>query len=344
MFGREHQLTAGALYADQDVDASSYTTSETVMVPSLFDWGRGVPALNFDNVPQYSTTEGHEQLGIYAAAKLNLTDDLTAIIGNRITNYETEATSPWASSKYENDHVNTPYAGLIYDITDIISAYASYTEIFQPQEARNANNELIGPIEGSNMEVGVKGDFFNEALSASFAIYEVEEDNLAVADPNNTEPLPGTTLFPSIGVKGAKSKGYEIELNGKPTEQLNIFLSYTHNDAEDADGTDYAPYLPESMVKASALYEVTETLTLGINANWQSEMSNPGAGPNAETFVQDSYSVVNLMARYRLSRDWELMANVNNVFDEKYFSSIDFYNQGYFGAPRNAQVSVKYSW
>ena len=103
--------------------------------------------------------------------------------------------SPWATSDYENSSVNTPYLGLVYDVTDIISTYASYTEIFQPQNAFNADGELIGPVEGSNSEIGIKGDFFNEALSASFAIYKIKEDNLAINDPDNTDPLPGTTIL-----------------------------------------------------------------------------------------------------------------------------------------------------
>ena len=344
LFGREHQLTAGALYAEQDVNASSFGTADTIIVPSLFDWGNGVPAPDFASTPQYSTTDSHTQQGIYVAAKLSLTDDLTAIVGNRITDYGTEATAPWATSQYENDSVNTPYIGAVYAITDIISAYASYTEIFQPQSARNADNALIGPIEGANTELGIKGDFFNEALSASVAVYKIEEDNLAIADPNNTAPLPGTNIFPSIGVKGAESQGVEVELNGKPTDTLTLFVSYTHNTAENADGDNYAPFLPENMVKASVLYEVTDEVTFGANANWQSEMTNPGAGPGGETFVQESYAVVNLMASYEFAPKWQLSANINNIFDEKYFSSIDFYNQGFFGAPRNAEVSVRYSW
>jgi len=344
LFEREHQLTAGLLHAVQDVNATSYGTADAIDIPSLFDWGQGVPELNFLSTPSYSTTEAHTQQGAYVAAKLSLTDNLTAILGNRITNYEYDATAPWASSKYDNDSVNTPYAGLVYAVNDFISVYTSYTEIFQPQEARNVNNELIGPVEGKNLELGIKGDFFNDRLSASAAIYEVEEDNLAIADPNNTEPLPGTTIFPSIGVKGAKTTGFEVELNGHLTEQINILLSYTYNDAEDVDGTNYAPFLPKSMVKASALYDVSEDITVGINANWQSKTENPGVGPNTETFTQDSYTVINLMGSYQLAANWQLSANINNLFDEKYFSSIDFYNQGFFGAPRNAQVSVRYSW
>lgn len=344
LFGREHQLTAGLLQSEQSVDSTSYGTSDAIVVPSIFDWGNGVTAINFNEVANYSTQELYKQKGAYVAAQLNLTDDITAILGNRITTYDTLVVSPFAPSDYKNSAVNTPYLGLVYDVNEMISTYASYTEIFQPQQDRDANGALIGAKEGSNAEVGVKGGFFNDALSASVAVYKIKEDNLAVADPNNTAPLPGTNMFPSIAVNGAESEGYELELNGKPTDTVNIFFSYTHNESTDRDGSDYAPYLPEDMVKASVLYTATDALKLGVNANWQSDVSNPGAGPNGETFYQDSYAVVNAMARYQLSQNWNLNLNVNNLFDEKYYSSIDFFNQGFFGAERNVELSVKYAW
>ncbi|ATZ73300.1 TonB-dependent siderophore receptor [Idiomarina sp. X4] len=343
LLGREHQLTAGALYAEQDVNATSYGITDTIVVPSLFDWGNGVPRPNFSDTPSYSTLESHTQEGIYAAAQLSLTDEFTAIIGNRLTNYDSLSEAPWAVSDYENSSVNTPYIGLVYDVTDIISTYASYTEIFQPQQALDVNGELIGPKEGTNSEIGIKGDFFNEALSASFSVYKVKEDNLAIDDPNSTGPIPGTQIEASIGVSGAESEGYELELNGKPTDTVNIFFSYTHNESTDRDGSDYAPHLPEDMMKASVLYTATNAFKLGVNANWQSEVSNPTV-PEMPTFHQDSYTVVNAMANYNLGKNLELSLNVNNLFDEKYYSSIDFYDQGFFGAERNFELSLKYAW
>ncbi|MGM7319047.1 TonB-dependent siderophore receptor [Idiomarina sp. ST10R2A5] len=352
LFGREHQLTAGALYSKQDVSSQQYGAIDDgrfefneykqIVLGNFFNWGNGIDRPTFGGAPSIST-EAIKQQGIYAAAQFSLTDELTAILGNRLTTYDTQAQSPWATSNYENSNVNTPYVGLVYDVTDIISTYASYTEIFQPQNALDVNGELIGPVEGSNAEVGVKGDFFNEALSASFAVYKVKEDNLAISDPDATGPIPGTEIDPSIGVDGAESEGYELELNGKPTDALNIFFSYTHNESTDRDGSDYAPYLPEDMIKASVLYTATDALKLGVNASWQSEVSNPTV-IGMPTFYQEGYTVVNAMANYQIGKNLDLSLNVNNLFDEKYYSSIDFYDQGFFGADRNFELSLKYAW
>ena len=38
-----------------------------------------------------------------------------------------------------------PYAGLTYDINDTYTAYASYTEIFQPQNARDTSGGILPP-------------------------------------------------------------------------------------------------------------------------------------------------------------------------------------------------------
>lgn len=339
LFGREHQLTAGALHSEQDISSDSFYATSTVSIGSLFDWGNGPERPPLQQSP--SVSYGTEtQSGIYAAAQLNVYDDVTVILGNRLSDYKIKGTG----DNYEQNSVSTPYAGLVYDVSDVVSAYVSYTEIFQPQSNKDANNRRLDPIEGSNVEAGVKGDFFNEGLTASFAVFKVKEDNVGKLDLNNPEPLPdGSSAY--IGVEGAESEGYELELNGKPTDSLNIFFSYTHNESEDQDGSNYTPYLPEDMVKASVLYTASDALKMGVNANWQSKiLSNPNIGPNGETFTQDSYTVVNAMVNYKLSQSWDLSFNINNLFDKKYYSSIDFFNQGFFGAPRNVELSVKYAW
>lgn len=99
----------------------------------------------------------------------------------------------YATNSIELDHtsVNTSYAGLVFDVYDSISIYTSYTEIFQAQNAKDVNGQRLEPVEGSNIEAGIKGDFLNEELTASFAVYKVEEDNVAARDPINEDVRAG---------------------------------------------------------------------------------------------------------------------------------------------------------
>ena len=308
-------------------------------IPSLLTWDGSVRRPNFSDTP-FTVEASDTQKGVYAAAQLSLHDNWTLILGNRISSFTVD--TPTQSNVTKHSGVNTPYAGLVFDVMDNVSIYTSYTEIFLPQNARNANNERLDPTEGSNIELGVKGDFFNEKLTASVAFYKVEEDNVAANDPNNMDLLPDGTL-PAIGIKGAKTNGYEIEVNGKPSDSLTLYWSYTYNDAQQANGAALSPFLPEKMTRLSAIFDVNEQAQVGINVNWQSDISLPSAGPQNQTFEQGSYAVVNVMGSYEINNDWKLNANINNLLDEKYFSSIDFFNQGILLKPISSPLSASIS-
>lgn len=338
LLGREHQLTTGLLYSEQDIVADSFYTTDVLTVGNFLEWDGSIAEPSYPAVPL--TDAGTEtQKGFYAATQLNVHDQVTLILGNRFSQYELDSTL----DRYEHDSVNTPYAGIVVDVSDVVSVYTSYTEIFLPQNARDVNNRRLDPVEGTNVEAGVKGDFLNEALTASFAVFQVEKDNVAEPDPDFTTPLPDGS-FPQRAVKGTSNKGYELELTGQPNEAVDLYFSYTHSESERADGSAFNTFLPDNMLRASALYRISDPITVGANVNWQSSISQPGIGPNGETAEQDAYTLVNLMARYQLSENLETRLNIRNLFDTKYYSSIDFFNQGFLGAPRSVQLSLSYSW
>ncbi|MGK5046249.1 TonB-dependent receptor domain-containing protein [Janthinobacterium sp. GB4P2] len=73
----------------------------------------------------------------------------------------------------------TPYAGLVYDLGQHWSAYASYTCIFTPQSQRDVNSRFLAPLEGKHYEVGAKGEFFGGKLTTSAAVFQLKQENLA---------------------------------------------------------------------------------------------------------------------------------------------------------------------
>ncbi|BFL84001.1 hypothetical protein LFREDSHE_24510 [Shewanella baltica] len=83
---------------------------------------------------------------------------------------------------------------------------------------------------------------------------------------------------------------------------------------------------------------------MGGNLSWQSKIYVENAGPNGTSSEQDSYFIANLMASYQITDDAIVRLNIRNVFDEKYYSSIDFYDQGFFGEPRNVELSLSYNF
>ncbi|MFY9110166.1 TonB-dependent receptor, partial [Aliarcobacter butzleri] len=59
---------------------------------------------------------------------------------------------------------------------------------------------------------------------------------------------------------------------------------------------------------------------------------------------QESYVLVNAMAKYKIDKDLSVQLNVNNIFDEKYYTNIGFYNQVSYGDPRNFTLTMKYDF
>ena len=59
---------------------------------------------------------------------------------------------------------------------------------------------------------------------------------------------------------------------------------------------------------------------------------------------QSAYTLVNLMARYDISDKLFVAANLNNLTNEKYLTSRYWADQGYYGAPRNATVSLNWKY
>ena len=70
---------------------------------------------------------------------------------------------------------------------------------------------------------------------------------------------------------------------------------------------------------------------------------NPGTGLT-EKVGQPAYTVVNLMAEYRIDEHVSAQLNLNNAFDETYFNNNAWFAGYVYGEPRNARVTLKYAF
>ncbi|WP_350156075.1 TonB-dependent receptor domain-containing protein [Pseudomonas kurunegalensis] len=128
-----------------------------------------------------------------------------------------------------------PYSGLIYDLTPEQSLYASYTDIFKPQTAVDRTGKVLDPVIGKNYEMGWKGEFYEGRLNASAAVYLIKRDNFAEDDTG--VPIPGVAnSTASRAVKGAETKGIDLELSGEVADGWNVHTGYSHSRTENAHG------------------------------------------------------------------------------------------------------------
>jgi outer membrane receptor for ferric coprogen and ferric-rhodotorulic acid len=289
------------------------------------------------------------QSAIYGTTRISLFDGLKLIGGGRLSNFKRDEEAAAFNEAFSLSYkgIFTPYAGVIYEITDALSAYASYTNIFKPQgDYRDRNGDLLSPLEGNAYEAGLKALLLDGQLLATAAVYRIEQDNLAVPDPGQF--VPGTSDPAYRGAKGTIAKGYELEVVGKITPQWDVSAGWSHYRAKDADGVHVLSHQPRRVFNFATRYDFTgavDGLSVGGAMKWESRppvtAENPGTGLQ-ERIGQPAYALVNLMARYDISDDFSLQLNVDNLFDKRFYSGNSWFPGFVFGEPRNAKLILRH--
>ena len=347
---RQHDLRFGvtSTFGQDDHQAFGSSFDYSPLPGSIFDWSGDFDLTPYQGDLSVRSLTKINQTGIYGSGKFSLTDDLSLIAGSRVVFYDYKFDTEdfnsgvTTSQRSKRNGEWIPYAGLVYDLDDNWSVYGSYTSIFKQQSYRDKNNAIIDPTTGSNFEAGLKGAFYDDQLNVSLAGFYVTQDNLATRDRSVSLILPdGSNPYRTID--GAVTKGIELEVSGEVLPGWQLGGGFTHSRTEDADGQRISTVIPQNMIRLATTYHVPDTgLTVGGNVSWQSKIFNTWSWPASGTAVQDSYAVVGLMAKYDFDQGVTASLNVNNVFNEKYYSSFDeTYATGNFGAPRNVTFTLK---
>jgi outer membrane receptor for ferric coprogen and ferric-rhodotorulic acid len=351
LLGGQHDLALGAM-------ASRVTGGWTNRDPIAID-----PIANFNSFdgrlaePEWGDRYAMSGLGnttqaaIYGSARINLIGGLKLIGGGRLSYYKRNEYEGAYNSAYNLSYKGqiTPYAGLIYDLTDNVSVYASYTNIFKPQgNVRDREGRLLDPLEGNAYEAGVKALFFDGQLLATASLYRIEQDNLAVPDPGQF--VPGTSNPAYRGAMGTVAEGYELEVVGKITPQWDLSAGWSQYRAKDADGVHVLAHQPRRVFNFATKYAFTgplDGLSLGGAVKWESRppvtAENPGTNLE-ERIGQPAYAIANIMARYALNEQLSLQVNVDNLFDKRFFSGNVWFPGFVYGEPRNGRLTLKYAF
>ena len=254
-----------------------------------------------------------------------------------------------------NDMI-TPYAGLLYDFTEELTAYVSYTDIFQPSTNKDVRGSYLKPVVGSVYEVGLKGSFLEERLNLSSAVFWSKQDNVPEIDSSVPRGPNGEDYYTSGG-KGNKVKGFEVELAGEVMRGWNMIAGYTYTHSLNADGKRINTASPLNLVKVSTTYKLPgewSAMTVGAAVNWQSDIYRAARRPDGttdakgnpntfkENITQKSYTLLDLMARYEFDTHVSATLNVKNVLDQKYYDNVGFFNGVFWGEPRTVSLGLEW--
>lgn len=338
LLGRSHEVVLGTSWAKDDVHWTSRDAAVGLPLPPNFDGD--FPEPEFGRVSSYADFVTYRR-SFYTATTLNLTDELKFITGANWTKLTSSGEQTGDAHDYSKSKV-TPYYGLVYDFHPNYSAYVSYTEIFNPQFKTDVNGGLLDPVEGDSVEGGIKGEWFDKRLNASISVFRTQQDNYG----EYAATVGGMSRYKGIDVK---SEGYEMTVGGEllPGWQVNAGLTHLFS-LRDKDGNTARTYMPQNLVYLSTSYKVPQVqgLKVGASMNWQSDIyRNQGKTASGQEIVtkQDSYAVFNTMASYDIDQNWNVALNVNNIFNEKYLTSL-YWSQSYYAAPRNTMATVTWKY
>lgn len=355
LFGREHDLMVGVSYSnsrDAFDDLPLWWTGPEYAVSNynLLDL---IPAgeLNKPFLGKLSDARSGtivKNAAGYAATRLRPLDGVSLILGARLTNWSRQSRNAPAGEPFSPSGPKTkehgqfaPYAGLLVDIARDVSVYASYTDIFNPQTNEDINGEILPPLKGSNYEAGLKAAFFDGKLNASAAVFHIKQDNFAL-DTGLFNPK-GNTAYEAVS--GTTSNGFELEVTGELLRGWQVSGGFSHTKVKDRDDAPLNTYIPVDTFKFFSSYDFSgslDGLKIGGNFRWHGRAYNEDSRYPNGIFTQDGFVLIDLMARYAVTSHLSLSANLNNIFDQKYYSS--FTGTGRYGTPREVLFSAKYSF
>lgn len=344
LFGREHELAVG--YSWDKRTTSFLQRSQTSQGRfSIFEADR-VP------LPPAAFTSGSEtdlqQSGFHAQLRLRPFDGFTLVAGGRISDY-TNKTRGIAPSPVTGFTVGarerstfTPSVGAVLYLTDDITLYGSYSDIFNPQTALRVDGSVLDPRIGQQYEAGLKGRFLGGSLNASGAVFRSKDKNRSLADTAN----PG--FFVAAGE--VKIEGFEFEVTGSPVKGLDLVASYTNVKTEyevgtaAQEGSVFDLNTPRHQYKLYARYEPARLggAFAAISVNGQSGVIAGGVSGVRE---QAPFAIAGAQLGWRFNEDLRAFVSVNNLFDKVYYQrvgSINTYN--FYGEPRNVLLTLRASY
>ena len=289
--------------------------------------------------------------GLYAQDLMHVAKDWKLLLGLRYDNMRgnysnyaipANAAGPVTTTSYNQDiSALSKRFGVLYQPNALQSFHFSYGTSFNTSGDAYSYNALSAntPPESSvNIELGAKIDSADKQFTTRYAIFHSVKSN-----ERNTDPDSAATQLLLSGKR--HSSGFEFDITGKLTKDLEIYGSYmwmpdavvdvaastagTGNRAGDRPGL-----TPVHSGTVWTTYQLTPQFRFGGGINFRSAQT-----PQNQLFEAPGYTTVDLMAEYKIDSRWALKANLTNASDVYYASEL---YQGHYvpGAGRTLQVNL----
>jgi len=350
--GIEHTLLAGVEIGRQDStnkrNTGFFGAATGITVPA------GAPIATATRfVPNNTDADNNvksEVAAVYLQDQVALSKQWKLIVGLRYdyfkVDFDDRRTLTPAIDLARADQGWSPRVGLIWVPDTVSTYYASYSYAFLPsgeQLGLATTTADLAPETAKNYEAGARWNLL-PTLTLSSAVFRLDRDEVRVADPLN----PG--YFVKTGQQ--RTEGVELGLQGEITRNWQVYGGYAHLDGRITRPINSGTAATvASIIPAGNKIGLVPSNTLSL---WNKfDLGSCWAAGFGVIYQADSFTSFNNTVRlpgftradgalyYTFANGRTRLAlNVENLFDKKYFPTVDGDNNISPGAPRNARLTL----
>ncbi|MEM9273328.1 MAG: TonB-dependent siderophore receptor [Cyanobacteria bacterium P01_F01_bin.143] len=332
----EHKLVAGFNLYRQDTrikDAFGPIAPLDVFNPVYGSEPIGDTFLGFDVDSQV------QSVALFVQDQINFTDNLILLLGGRfdIANQDFENAAN-DTDDFTQDEVFSPRVGIVYQPSEVITLYTSFTRSFQ-QTANVFSPAPSKPREGTQYEIGVKADI-SDRFFTTLALYDLTLTNVPTADPTNP--------FFTVPSGEQSSRGVELDINGEILPGWNIILGYAYTDARVTEDNTFdegnqLSNIPKNQFNIWTTYTIQQGSLEGLGFGLGLIVVDERPGDIENSFELPGYTRTDAAIFYERNK-FRAAVNIKNLFDEDYFVSSQSRNSVFPGDPLIVTGSLSYKF
>ncbi|WP_414550670.1 TonB-dependent siderophore receptor [Anabaena sp. CCY 0017] len=265
--------------------------------------------------------DSNDGLGIFLQDQIAFADNFKLLVGGRFDIVDQNSKNLRDGSESGRyDSAFTPRLGIVYQPIEPISLYASYSQSFQPNFGTRVDGSFLEAEQGTQYEVGVKGEFLDGRLAATLAAYSITKSNIATTDLANPDFL--------LPIGEQRNQGIELNVAGEISPGWNVIASYSYIDAEitkDNDGLagNRPPNVPFNTASLWTTYELQQGDLQGLGFGLGLFYVGDRQGDSSNTYIIPSYLRTDAAIYYQRD-NWRAGINIQNLFNQRYFQGANF--------------------
>lgn len=352
-----HRILVGGDFDDFDTDqlftrfrgpvVTPTTTDRAGYVIDLFDpiYGRFPPPVT---APITDRLDVQRTAGAYVQDQISLTDRLQVRVGGRYDDFllrvDNRLTNVLGRRKRSRF---SPQAGVVYEVSRPVSLYAAYGEGYRANIGAGADGNVFEPETSKSIELGAKLTAFGGRLTGTVAVYHLDKSNVLATDTLN----PGF----AVAIGKARSRGVELDLNGRLPGDVDVLLSYAYTDAEvrsrvldpnfsfQIEPGDPLINIPDHNlnVQAAKRFRLGEReALLGAGVQYVGKRN----GETGTDFTLPSHTLARVFGQVDLLDNLQLFGAVTNLFDAHWYANSYSPVWVQAGAPRTGTIGLRASF